>query len=279
MSLKLSKFSIVKAAATGNDFLLVNLLTVEQKQSWATDFGPYPRTELVRQWCDRHNGIGADGMVFLEADPELDFAWDFYNSDGSTAEMCGNATRAVSLYMQQLLGKNSLRFRTRVGVIIAEVQASGLIDAQLPAVGEHLEKQDFKFKGVPVFYDFVRAGVPHCVIRVPNFNSKVEMREQALVVKSLEPFEAEGTNVTFIRDVAPFEIDSITFERGVEDFTLSCGTGAVAAAYAVLKGKQDQAVKVNVPGGQLTVIWKENKPHLIGPARIVAAVQPLELKP
>src|SRR4051812_43611764 len=93
-----SRFPIYKVSATGNDFLLIDLLDQDMQKRWQSEFAHKPRPVLVRAWCDRHEGLGADGLVVLEPDSAFDFAWDFYNNDGGSAEMCGNAARAVSLY-------------------------------------------------------------------------------------------------------------------------------------------------------------------------------------
>src|SRR5688500_6834874 len=117
MPKKLSKLPILKVSATGNDFLLVDLMKPAHKNLWKKEWSKKPRANWVKEWCHRQEGLGADGMVFLEKDKDLDFAWDFYNSDGSRAEMCGNAARAVSLYASQALKKSKLKFRSAIGEV------------------------------------------------------------------------------------------------------------------------------------------------------------------
>jgi diaminopimelate epimerase len=270
MVMKFSRFPVFKISATGNDFLLVDLRKAPAARSWKSEWSKHPRSHWVKLWCHRQEGIGADGMVFLEKTRQADFAWDFYNSDGSSAEMCGNAARAVSLFVNETTKKKEFDFQTRVGIVEAKVKSASQIDVRLPRILEEKWEQSFSFKGTQMNFDFVRAGVPHAVVRVPSVYERAAMREIAHAVKALPQFLKNGVNVTFVRLLGKEKIESITFERGVEDFTLSCGTGAIASAYSVLRGEQNTEVEVQVPGGRLSVVWKNGSPHLKGPAKIVA---------
>ena len=270
MPIKLSKLPIVKLSATGNDFLLVDLRSPKIAKIWRSEFSKKARNVWVKEWCHRQQGLGADGMVFLEKDKRADFGWDFYNSDGSAAEMCGNAARAVSFYAFTQNKKGKLSFHSKVGIVEANVKSSAKIDVRLPKIAESKWNQLIEWKGAKLNYDFVRAGVPHAVVRVPHLSEKENLRDFALAIKGQREFLKDGTNVTFVRLVSQEKIESVTFERGVEDFTLSCGTGAVAAAYSVLRGEENTEIEVQVPGGTLSVVWKDGHPHLRGPAKIVA---------
>jgi len=270
MPQKISRLPIYKLSATGNDFLLIDLIKAENRALWKKEWSTKTRAKWVALWCHRQEGLGADGMVFLEKDKEHDFAWDFYNSDGSRAEMCGNAARAVSLYASESLKKNKLSFRSKVGTVQAHIRSTKDIEVRLPKIAENKWNQLIAWKGAKLNYDFVRAGVPHAVVRVPNLNERAQLRDFALEIKRQPSFLKEGTNVTFVRLLSQDKVESITFERGVEDFTLSCGTGAVASAHSIIRGEEDQTVEVQVPGGRLSVVWKNGYPHLRGPARIVA---------
>jgi diaminopimelate epimerase len=255
---------LVKISATGNDFILSPAPLVTAASA---------RAEAVRQWCHRHEGIGADGAVFIDPHPSLDFAWDFYNSDGSVAEMCGNAARAVALYMSSRLNKKSLRFLTRSGEVQAQVHSPDDIEVSLAPVAEAQWNQWSDNDIDKLSFDFVRAGVPHAVLRVPDVSDRDRLRALALEIKREPRFLAQGVNVTFVRPTGSLRLESVTFERGVEDFTLSCGTGAVASAHSVLRGEEDKSVEVQVPGGQLSVVWKKGRPHLRGPAKIIAEIR------
>lgn len=255
---------LTKFEATGNDFLLIDLLDSPSRAIFQTHFASHPRSEWVRRWCDRKRGIGADGLLFLETDNLLDFKWDFFNNDGSSAEMCGNAARGVALYMQKKTGRSDFRFGTRAGDIRAHVTSAASIDIEMPSIKDF--KWDLNDQGLN--FDFVRSGVPHAILSFDGTTNPAELRTKALKVKALTRFAAEGTNVTFLKKVSDRHIESLTFERGVEDFTLSCGTGAVAAVFALLRGQEGQEVQVDVPGGRLSVVFKSQRPHLKGPAHL-----------
>jgi diaminopimelate epimerase len=268
-----STFPIIKISATGNDFLLVDLLEADHAALWKREFGGRSRMELTRALCDRHEGLGADGLVVLEKDSQLDFAWDFYNSDGGAAEMCGNAARAVSLYYQKKTGKKKLAFRSKVGEVHAEVRSGGDVEVILPAVAESEWNQLIDGS---VHFDFVRAGVPHAVVRVPSVEQNHDLHTLAAMVKKQPRFLKEGVNVTFVRLLSELKLESVTFERGVEGFTRACGTGAIAAAYSLVRGEENREVEVQVPGGRLFVLWKNGRPHLRGPAKIVAEMRMIQ---
>lgn len=267
MPLNAFPYPFIKAEATGNDFIIIDLIDSQLNDLFTSAFGATPRPSLVKKLSDRHFGLGADGVVFLEghATPASDFSWDFYNSDGGSAEMCGNAARAVSLYIHLSRDKKSLRFQTRVGVVFAQIHSCNDIEVELPAIRE--QKWDEQNT------DFVNSGVPHVVVRTDDIRNHKQMREIALMHRLRPEFKQSGTNVTFVRTLGPHAIESVTFERGVDDFTLACGTGAIAAAHSVLRGKPNQNVQVTVPGGKLGVEFKDGRPHLRGPAHIVGEMR------
>ena len=273
MSEQTTQFPIVKVSATGNDFLLIDLVDSKRRELWESEFSERPRAELALTWCDRHEGLGADGLVILEKDKQFDFVWDFYNSDGGSAEMCGNAARAVSLYFHNKSGKNKISFGTRVGEVNAVIHSPEDIEVGLPAVLESEWNQLVDWQKGAVHFDFIRAGVPHAVVKVPHLENRAGLREFAQAVKQLPRFLSEGVNVTFIHPTSEKQIESITLERGVEDFTRACGTGAIAAAFSVVRGEDARPIEVQVPGGKLIVIWKSGRPHLRGPAKIIAELR------
>lgn len=262
---------LIKVAATGNDFILVDL--IQNHSLWSQEAASQTkRSEWVKRWCDRHNGIGADGVAFLEAHADFDFAWDFYNSDGGSAEMCGNAARAVSFYMHLSTNKSKFNFLTRAGRIQSWVKSANEIDVTMPAISTSDWNQWTSNSVHQTSFDFITAGVPHAVVRVPDVNDRERLQALALEIKREPRFQAHGTNVTFVRALSNSSIESVTFERGVEDFTLSCGTGAVAASHALLRGEENKMTEVKVPGGQLFVLFKDGYPHLIGPATLIAEI-------
>lgn len=264
MPLKPSQFPFIKAEATGNDFIIVDLIDPAKSQLWQAEFASLPRSTFVKQISDRHFGLGADGVVFLEPASDLDFGWDFYNNDGGSAEMCGNAARAVSLYVHLTSQKTELKFKTKVGVVNAKIHSARDIEVELPAILTQKWGSEF---------DFVNSGVPHVVVKTTNIKDTAKMRDTALELKRRAEFQKDGTNVTFVKEQGPGKIESVTFERGVEDFTLACGTGAIAAAHSVLRGKENLNTHVAVPGGELNVIFKNGRPFLRGPAHIIGEMR------
>jgi diaminopimelate epimerase len=270
MRISSSPFPLIKVSATGNDFILVDLLSQDLKRLWRREQAKASRLQWVRKLCDRHDGLGADGAVFLESAKGFDFAWDFYNSDGSRAEMCGNAARAVSLYAHVRTGRDEFAFKTRIGTVRAYVQSAKKISIGLPPIEQEKWSLWAKSKNGSVQFDLVRPGVPHAVVRVPNLDFQEDLIVLAQAIKRDSRFKKEGVNVTFLKLISGRKIASLTYERGVEGFTKSCGTGAIAAAYSLLRGETGKSVEVTVPGGKLSVLWHDGQPILTGPARIVA---------
>jgi diaminopimelate epimerase len=269
-----------KMTATGNDFILVHPpvspLTTQQ------------RAALAIQLCHRTQSVGADGLIFLEhsGTPSADLAWDFYNADGSHAEMCGNAARCVTLFAQHLkLAPNPLRLKTGAGVVLCHRMDEQRVSVTMPLLTEIRTHQSLLLESRSIPYFFLNSGVPHAVFNLDSLSEwsdvnfllsrkiPAEVKAFAQRIQSHNDFGPRETNVTLYR---PQErgIFSISFERGVKDFTQSCGTGAVAAAYVHSQLQGVNTVDVRVPGGQLKVEFtsKDNPalPTLTGAADFVA---------
>ncbi|MBX2995631.1 MAG: diaminopimelate epimerase [Bdellovibrionaceae bacterium] len=249
---------ISRMSGAGNTFLVWNATSENvPKES---------RAGIVRLLCDSFTGFYTDGMIFIEKDPsgQNDFVWDFYNSDGSNAEMCGNAARCAALYYKHRLGgSDKVKFQTRAGQIIAEVLDFQIVEVQMPKLkepGKFVEIADGKKK---TEYFFVNTGVPHLVVEgEPD-------QELAEKLRHAPELGDAGANVTFVNEVTPGEMEAVTFERGVENFTLACGTGAVAAAaFSLLKNPLLRQHAVEMPGGSLRVEWKsDTQAVLSGPTQ------------
>ncbi|HAG91224.1 MAG TPA: diaminopimelate epimerase [Bdellovibrionales bacterium] len=256
---------MVKLCATGNDFLLIN-------QMGNVSSPDLPSPEIIQQMCHRHEGFGADGVVVILPHAQADFQWRFFNSDGGEAEMCGNAARAVSQYVAHTQQKAELKFETKIGTIEALVEnpesLSGNVTISLPTWKDFESRLSVEGKA----FSYANTGVPHAVLTVSELTDLEELREWALKVKALPRFLKNGVNVTFKAQTPLADrIQSITFERGVEDFTLSCGTGAMAAAVCHAEGRKAFDLTVQVPGGMLWVSAKGNQLHLKGEGRIVGS--------
>ena len=246
----------VKGHGTENDFVLIPDVEGALKLD----------EDLVRRICDRRAGIGADGVLRVvrtaavpDADGDAEWFMDYRNADGSIAEMCGNGVRVYARYLvaSGLAPAGHLRLATRGGVREVDVPAHGDITVDMgPAVlGDPVD-----IDGVPG--TFVDMGNPHAVVPVSSVDA----------LGALDPARKD-LNVEYVEDVAPAHIRMRVHERGVGE-TRSCGTGACAAVVATvlrLGGDRNAPYLVDVPGGRLTVTWREDDTVLLsGPAVLVA---------
>ncbi len=288
---------LAKLTGAGNDFLVIDWRDGEVRRRFKKIFRSATRANAARRLCRSHFSIGADGLLFLENSKIANVKWDFYNADGSRAEMCGNAARVVGLYEQMHSPRSeistALTLETRAGVVTVsnEGKTGGNFRVEMPAISEFElglaapRAKDDRFRKLQ--FDYVNSGVPHAVVYVPRAKNirSLENTVDNLVdvvdnIRALPKFKKHGTNVTFYatsdgRGPAKSKsanIASLTFERGVLGYTLACGTGAVAAAYSfsTKRSQSTSFVRVRVPGGHLQVDFKTARPQLIGPAQFIA---------
>jgi len=247
----------VKASACGNDFLIVDGVH-------ATD----DIAALSRRLCDRHEGVGADGVEWLFPTDEADVQARLFNADGSEAEISGNGTRCVAARLCSEKAKEKVVILTGAGLKICNfVSRSGAqfefeIDMGEPEVGAELsiEVNGREVNGIPV-----SMGNPHYVIFASEFVGGWQA-EAAEIGRS--PNFKQGINVELVGIRNEGNIDVVFFERGVGE-TQSSGTGSCAAAIAaIVTGKAKSPVRVHTPGGMQTVRW-EQQVYLRGSARIV----------
>jgi diaminopimelate epimerase len=238
----------IKIQGTGNDFIFVDLRGRDLGQA-----SQLARPEIVRRLCDRQFGIGADGLIFVEsasAGADYDLNWDFYNNDGSMAEMCGNAARCMGRWAYHVLNLSTSKFMTVAGVVRAEVVNDDI------SVFLDFVKLEFKdLDGATL----VNTGVPHAVVEVESLSEILQTGASATIDKFRFHAQAgaRGANVTFLVRSTPLQ--TVTFERGIEDFTLACGTGVLAAAAVALRGKTQLEADVVAPGGKLHVRFLEGQ--------------------
>ena len=256
------KIKLTKMQGLGNDFVILDYSEYEKTKM--------PMADLAIKLCDRHFGIGADGLIIprvLENAEDADISWFFYNSDGSIAQMCGNGIRCFSKYARDkhLVSTNKIRVRTLAGIIIPEIQSDGTVRVNMSK--PILKPEEIPFKGsqilnnkVKVFdkeftFNAISMGNPHCII----FTDETDLLKTAKIYgEELEHSKLfpEKTNVEFARIISREEIDMRVFERGC-GITLACGTGACATAVAaILNNLTDHKVKVNLLGGPLTIEWQ-----------------------
>lgn len=263
---------ITKMQGCGNDFVIL-------------DYSEYKKTglsmsDLAKKLCDRHFGIGADGMIIpdTKTNGETDIAWYFYNSDGTTAQMCGNGMRCFAKYVydNKLVDKKTFSVKTLAGIIKPEILTDGKIkvnmgtpileDEKIPFKGERIvHVKDREFQITPV-----SMGNPHCII----FTEEDPMVLAKTYGPDMEvhPYFPEKTNTEFVKVISRNEIEMRVYERGC-GITLACGTGACASTVAcVLNNLTENNVKVNLLGGAVNVEWSGTKENpnkdifLIGPA-------------
>ncbi len=272
----MTTIKVTKMNGCGNDFVIIDKSEFDKTGLSMSD--------LAKKICDRNFGVGADGMIIpnLDSSAETDIAWYFYNSDGSTAQMCGNGMRCFAKYVTDkgIIDKKRFSVMTGAGVISPEILDNGLIKvnmskpilkpAKIPFGGDNILNFDIVAKDKTFKANAVSMGNPHCVIFTDD-----DVYEMAKTYgPELEKHELfpEKTNVEFIKIKSRSEIDFCVYERGC-GITLACGTGACASVVAgVLNNLTDCKVKVNLLGGAVTIDWsgyeanKNSDIYLIGPA-------------
>ena len=259
-----------KMSGTGNDFIII-----DHRQAC---IGEADQAEFARRVCRRTFSIGADGLILIEPSDSADFSWRFYNSDGSVAAMCGNGARCAArfAYMNGIAGK-TMSFATRAGIVSAEIQEDeSLVKVQLtsPSPIKGGVKIPILDKELEVFS--LDTGVPHAVI----FTERLEefpVVEFGRRIRFHPHFQPAGTNVNFVQMLPDQQLYVRTYERGVENETMACGTGAVASALvAALTQAVRSPVQIRTSGGEyLSVYFDEiqdstaQKVFLQGPARTI----------
>lgn len=249
-----------KLQATGNDFIFL----LEEPKNLSS--------EKIARWCDRHRGVGSDGLIVLkERSGTQDFEWSFYNPDGKEAEMCGNAARCATRLLEKKKGLKTIKVYTRAGFFNGKVvdHKDVTVETTIPLLQINKSENIFEQRFAAGY--LTNTGVPHMVIPVDRLD-KLWGRQ-----KELSPFifdrlfDSRGANLTFFSVETVQELKSVTLERGVNDFTLSCGTGVIAAAQVHLYLQKTKGpVCVQTPGGTLTVDFPQEKTAtLTGAAEIV----------
>ncbi len=252
----------------GNDFVLIDSRAQKVKLS---------RPQIVGL-CERHRGVGADGVIVLVpcASGRADWAWEFYNSDGSTGEMCGNGARCFARFVRRQTGlQRDFTFETEAGVITARFNGDRVTVSLTEPQGLRLNEQVQLANGERQTLHSLNTGVPHAVLFVPDAD-KAMVQELGPQIRRHAHFAPKGTNVNFVQVLGPNSIRVRTFERGVEGETLACGTGVTASALIASRVHHFRSpVKVQVQGGdQLEVSFTEQNGgfkgvSLTGPAEFV----------
>lgn len=211
----------VKMSGAGNDFVVIDNRALNRTLT----------QEQIAKLCDRHFGIGADGLLAVESvdDASADFQMRYYNADGGEAEMCGNGARCFARFVQPFrrVHADRVRFLTPAGLIVGEYIGHEVrINMTTPTEMKLNQRADFGWSEID--YHFMNTGVPHAVVYVPDAE-KAEVVTQGRAIRRSTIFP-RGTNVNFVQIIDATNLIVRTYERGVEDETLACGTGVVAVA-------------------------------------------------
>lgn len=251
------KIHFYKYQGTGNDFIMID-----------NRDGSFPKNniKLINKLCDRRFGIGADGLILLETSKKYDFTMVYFNADGNEGSMCGNGGRCIVAFAKSLAVINEeTTFEAVDGLHYATIK-NDIVSLQMT---------DIKIIETFDNYSFLNTGSPHHVT-FSNEVATINVKELGAKIRYGAPYFQEGTNVNFAEQISENSFKVRTYERGVEDETLACGTGVTAVAIAANKLNKTTAnsIKLEVLGGKLEVSFcKEGnlykKVFLKGPAEFV----------
>ena len=245
----MKKIPFFKMNGSGNDFIIIN-----NRKNIIESTIDMPVEDFVRKVCSRRESIGADGLILIEKDENYDFRWRFFNNDGSEVEMCGNGSRCAARFaFLNGIVPLKMKFLTLAGVIEAEITGINTVKVQLTKPKNY--KEELTLEGIDLPASFIDTGVPHVVYFVKNVD-EVDVKEIGAKTRYHEYFKEEGTNANFAEVVNRNTVKIRTYERGVEDETLACGTGSTAAAViGVLKGICDSPVAVITRSGKILKVY------------------------
>jgi diaminopimelate epimerase len=265
------QIKFTKMVASGNDFVVIENSKLKIRNSKL----PY----LAKKICDRKYGVGADGLLALERSKSVNVKMRIFNADGSEAEMCGNGARCVARYLNSnsktLCSK--LRISTKAGIIEANVKLDS-VKIKLNAPCSIKSNMPIRIGGRSLRVNFVNTGVPHVVVFVQGLED-IDVFNLGKAIRYHEKFSPRGTNVNFVEIIKDNFIKVRTYERGVEDETLACGTGSVASAVFTANNlyplrskfkinvltKSGEILKVyfNKIGDKFTDVWLDGKAKTI----------------
>jgi diaminopimelate epimerase len=236
------KINFHKYQGTGNDFVMIDN---------RSNFFPKSNIKLIEHLCDRRFGIGGDGLILLENDEETDFKMVYYNSDGNQSSMCGNGGRCLVAFAKSLnVVQNQATFVAIDGLHHATIDENNIVNLQMKDVDQVNVSND---------YVFLNTGSPHHIMLVDDIEN-LDVKENGSRIRYSDLYGKAGSNVNFVKQNSENNFSIRTYERGVEDETLSCGTGATATAIAmnVIAKTNSNSITINVEGGKLEVSFDKN---------------------
>ncbi len=230
-----------KYHGTGNDFIMID-----------NRDGQYNaiNEQQINSLCDRHFGIGADGLILLQMKDGFDFWMNYFNADGKPSSMCGNGSRCtVAFAHSKGIVKNIYHFVTADGPHEGEILPNGNIKVKMADVQSIDTLKDAKL---------LDTGSPHYIKDVTGLN-EIEVKTEGKKIRYNEDFSEKGVNVNFVEKKSDGQINVRTYERGVEDETLSCGTGVTACAIVNAYQEGENKIDIKTPGGDLVVTFNKNE--------------------
>jgi diaminopimelate epimerase len=256
-----------KMSGAGNDFIII-----DNRNQIVAD------TELnsfITRVCRRKMSAGADGLILIEASDKYDFRWRFFNSDGSNAEMCGNGARCAARFAHvNGIAGTRLSFETEAGVVSAQIN-EGRVKVKMPDPSDLKLAYPLKLSDRSMEISSINTGVPHVVVLVEGV-ADLDVVTLGREIRFHKAFAPAGTNANFVQRIEGSAIEIRTYERGVEDETLACGTGAIASAIiSASRFKMNSPVDVKTRSGVFLTIHFEaadgqfNEIYMEGDARII----------
>lgn len=256
-----------KFSGSGNDFIIIDNRNNIVDEGNLADF--------IVSVCRRKMSVGADGLILVEESVSADFKWQFFNSDGSRAEMCGNGARCAArfAYINGIAGAE-MAFETDVGIISAHV-ANDRVKIKMTDPTDLRTDYVIPLEKGPVSVSSINTGVPHVVLETSDIETE-QVIQMGREIRFHKAFAPAGTNVNFIRDLKDGTFANRTYERGVEDETLACGTGCVASAMIMAyKNRADSPIDIITKSESRLIIHYKEKDgrfydiYLEGDARII----------
>lgn len=253
----MAKIEFTKSVASGNDFIIVDNRESKLEKN-IIDF-----SEFAKFSCERKNSVGADGLLVLEDSEKADFKMRIFNPDGSEVTMCGNGIRCSALFaFRKNWCVSSMKIETGAGIIEAEVTDTLVKVKMTQPKGIKLDGKIGIGKNIINFHN-IDTGVPHAVHFVENIK-KYPVKDMGSRIRYHKVFEPRGTNVDFVEIKDDFTILVRTYERGVEDETLACGTGVVASCLiaSLVKNLKEPISAITESGDILKVYFKRDHNNL-----------------
>ena len=271
---KISGFKYSKVSGSGNTFLIFDLSSEVKKKVFKKIFLNKSRSKIAEECCEKKN---TDGMIFLlqpSLSSSFSFLWDFFNKDGSKANMCGNGARAVAYYAyrKKKVKKKTFSFKLISGKkTTAYIFPNHQVEVEFSPVKLKEWNQKTTMNGKEIKFHHIDSGVPHTVIECLKPWKRENLKKFSLDLRKNKKFSPQKTNITYFYPLRKKNhIRAISFERGVESFTQACGTGAIAAAFSFHKKYNSKPkILITMPGGILEIDLSSKHPRLKGQVKII----------